>query len=127
MSPEANNTKIIPALYAQFFERKAELPPPLDRYIYGACNCLSPGQRSREDELVYLVSLNVAKGSPVPAGMKVWQLPALTCALFRHRGPVFRVGETYNYIYGSWLPRSDYDMAEGPSVERSDEAFGDGG
>jgi len=30
------------------------------------------------------------------------------------------------YIYGTWLERSDYALADGPSLERYDERFGDG-
>jgi len=127
MSPDANNTTVIPRLYGRFFARQAELPPPLDGFIYGACRCLPPRERSREDELVYLVSVSVPPGSPVPKGLKIWQVPELTCALFRHRGPIARIGDTYNYIFGTWLPRSDYDLADGPNIERSDESFGDGG
>lgn len=127
MSPEANNLAIIPPLFKRFCSRWGELPPTLDGFTYGACRCLPPDQRTREDELLYLVSVSVAPGSPVPPGMTTWQIPALTYAHFTHRGPVARLNETINYIFGAWLPRSDYQHAGSPELERYDERFGDGG
>jgi AraC family transcriptional regulator len=127
MSPDANNHQVIPQLFGQFFARKAELPAALDQYTYGACNCLPEKDRTREDELVYLAGVSVPENSPVPKGMKAWRVPALTYAVFQHRGAITRLGETLNYIYGTWLPRSDYDQADGPSLERYDDRFGDGG
>ncbi len=127
MSPEANNQKIIPPLFKQFSGRKAELPPALDGFTYGACTSLPEKMRTREDELVYLAGISVASGAHLPAGMKVWKIPALTYALFQHRGPVGRMGETFNYIYGTWLPRAKYKLARGASLERYDGRFGDGG
>ena len=59
--------------------------------------------------------------------MKVWRLPATNYALFHHRGPVGRIGETFNYIYGTWLPRSKYKLAPSASLERYDGRFGSGG
>jgi AraC family transcriptional regulator len=127
MSPEANNLVQIPPLFDRFFKRRAELPPALDGFTYGACNCLPADQRTREDELVFLVSAHVAADAKIPAGMKTWRLPARTYAHFTHRGPINRLRETISYIYGAWLPRSDFHCADGPQLERYDGRFGDGG
>lgn len=127
MSPEANNHQVIPALFKQFFARRSELPPVAGDVTYGAANCLPESQRTREDELLYLVCVDVPKSTPVPTGMKVWEVPALQYALFQHQGPITRIDETYGYIYGTWLARSEYQQADGPSLERYDERFGDGG
>jgi AraC family transcriptional regulator len=127
MSPEANNHQVIPQLFTQFFQRRAELPATKDGVTYGACHCLPPAQRTREDELVYLVGVDVPKGTTVPAGMKVWEVPAATYAIFTHRGPITRIDETYAYIFGTWMPRADYSPVDAPNVERYDGRFGDGG
>ncbi len=127
MSPDANNHQIIPPLFDRFFARKAEAPPALDGFTYGACDCLPEKERTREDELAYLAGVSVAKNAPVPGGMTTWRVPAAKYALFLHRGPVTRIGETMSYIYGTWLARSDYALADGPSLERYDGRFGDGG
>lgn len=127
LSPEANNMIVIPPLYKKFFSRQAEMPPALDGFTYGSCDYPPEGHRSREDELVYLVGSSVAPTSAVPTGMTVWRIPALTYAHFTHRGPISQLSETINYVYGAWLPRSEYERAVGPELERYDERFGDGG
>lgn len=127
MSPDANNMALIPALFDKFFSVRDTLPTALDGFTYGACNGLPEDQRSHEDELTYLVSINVSRDTPVPEGMKIWRIPALTYAHFTHRGPINKLTETINYAYGAWLLRSDYERVEGPELERYDDRFGDGG
>lgn len=127
MSPEANNQEVIPALFGQFFARRAELPVARDAFTYGACDVAPAGSEARPGEMLYLVSVSVAKDAPVPEGMTVWHLPARMYALFQHRGPITRIGETMGHIFGGWLPHSDYESIDGASLERYDERFGDGG
>ncbi|HEX2855765.1 MAG TPA: GyrI-like domain-containing protein [Opitutaceae bacterium] len=127
MSEHANNHKVIPPLYGRFFARKPELPPALDHYNYGAARPVSETSRTREDELVYLAGQSVPPRTPAPTGTAIWRLPARTYAIFRHRGPVVRIDETLGYIYGTWLPNSDYELAGDFSIERYDESFCDGG
>lgn len=127
MSPDANNLQVIPPLFDRFFARRGELPPALDGFTYGACNCLPADQRTRDDELVYLVGIRVAADAPVPAGMTTWTLPERRYAHFVHRGPVTRLSETINHAHGAWLLRSPYELADGPELERYDERFGHGG
>jgi len=87
MSPEANNQQVIPPLFRQYFARQAELPPALDKFTYGACDCLPEHERTRKDELSYLVGASVADRPPVPAGMTIWCVPPHTYALFRQPWP----------------------------------------
>jgi len=58
--------------------------------------------------------------------MTAWRIPPRIYAHFTHRGPVSRLNETINYIFGAWLPRSDYHHVDGPELERYDDRFGDG-
>jgi len=127
MSPDANNHLVVPALFGQFLARRTELPGARDGFTYGACHCLPLAERAREDELIYLASVHVPPRTTVPPGMKSWRIPACTHALFQHRGPITGIDQTMKYIYGTWLPRSGYELAEGPSLERYDDRFGDGG
>jgi AraC family transcriptional regulator len=128
MSPDANNHKVIPPLFGRFFARKSELPPALDNCTYGATRCAPKTERSRDDELVYLAGQSVKPRTAVPTGMALWRLPAQTYAIFVHRGPVVRIDDTLTYIYGTWLPHSEYEPVGEGSLERYDpERYGDGG
>ena len=126
-SPDANNLAVIPPLYGKFNARRRSLPAPIDGYTYGACRCPADATRRHPDELEYLVSVNVAPGTRAPVGTALWKIPAGTYALFTHRGPIAKLGETINYVFGTWLPRSKFVHADGPNFDRSDERFGDGG
>lgn len=123
MSETPNNHVVIPALFDAFFARRMDLPPALDRYVYGANQCAPASRRTRPDELLYLVGLKLPETLPVPAGMVRWSVPAMTYAHFVHHGPVRKIGETVGYIFGTWLPNSGYDYGDGPCVERYDDRF----
>ena len=127
MSPDADNLDVIPKLYARFCPLIGSLPRPQDKYIYGVARCPTDARRRHPDELEYLASINVAAGTEARPPLELWRIPAGTYACFTHRGPVAKLGETINYAFGSWLPRSRYVHAGGPNLDRQDERFGDGG
>lgn len=127
MAPTANNLDVIPKLYARFCPLIPSLPPAQDGYIYGAARCPADSAQRDPDELEYLASLNVAPDEKPKPPLELWTIPAGTYACFTHRGPVAKLGETINYAFGSWLPRSKFVHGEGPNLDRQDERFGDGG
>lgn len=126
-SPDADNLDVVPKLYERFCPMIAKLPRPQDKYIYGAARCPTDSQRRHPDELEYIASINVAPGTKAEPPLTMWHIPAGTYACFTHRGPVAKLGETINYAFGSWLPRSKYAHTGGPNLDRQDERFGDGG
>tara|TARA_Y100000385_G_scaffold273248_1_gene314934 strand:- start:154 stop:633 length:480 start_codon:yes stop_codon:yes gene_type:complete len=46
----------------------------------------------------------------IPAGMESVQIDAGTYAKFRHKGVATDFFRTSQYIYGTWLPSSGYDL-----------------
>lgn len=127
MSPDADNLDVVPKLYHRFCPLLPSLQPQQDKYIYGAARCPADAQRRHPDELEYLASINVAPEVKAKPPFTIWSIPAGTYACFTHRGPVAKLGETINYAFGSWLPRSKFVHADGPNLDRQDERFGDGG
>jgi AraC family transcriptional regulator len=53
----------------------------------------------------------------VPNGMVSRTIPAHLYAVFRHDGAVSSLPDTMKYIWGSWLPKSDYEYVEKPDFE----------
>jgi AraC family transcriptional regulator len=127
MSPDADNTDVVPRLYARFCPMIAQLQPQVDQYVYGAVRCPADADRRHPDELEYLAGINVVPSRQAEAPLTLWRIRASTYACFTHRGPVAKLGETINYAFGSWLPRSDYVHTGAPNLDRQDERFGDGG
>lgn len=127
MSPDADNLDVVPKLYARFCPMLATLPPPQDSYIYGAARCPADQELRHPDEREYLAAINVADGTKAKAPLQLWRIPAGVYACFTHRGPVANLGETINYAFGTWLPRSAFVHGDGPNLDRQDERFRDGG
>ena len=60
---------------------------------------------------------------PVPAGMEQRVVEAGKWAVFTHKGPVRRLGETMEFIFKTWLPNSGMKMRKGPQMEVYDRRF----
>lgn len=65
----------------------------------------------------YICAVEVSDFDDVPKGMISRTIPAQLYAAFRHEGPISYLPETLKYIWGSWLPKSDYDYVERPDIE----------
>ncbi len=127
MSPDADNLAVVPKLYQRFCPLIPSLPPMQDKYIYGAARYPSDQDRRHPDEREYLASISVAAGTKAKSPLTLWHIPASTYACFTHHGPIARFGETINYVFGTWLPRSKFVHGDSPNLDRQDERFGDGG
>lgn len=50
----------------------------------------------------------------LPEGMDAYTLPGGVYAVFLHRGPAATFPETAHYIYGTWIPGSEYELDNRP-------------
>jgi AraC family transcriptional regulator len=69
----------------------------------------------------YLAGFETKNTDNVPDGMSTWSLPEQTYAIFFCTLPTLMV--VLDHIYGSWLPESKYQRADGPEFELYDEKF----
>ena len=122
MSQESsNNMQVIPALWQELHARRHDLPDCIiDRIsVIGGI-----AQKMPDRNLEYLAGVMVSDGNvEVPEGMTKRRIPAGEYAVFTHRGPVRNLGHTKNYIYGSWLPKSGRERADGPQFSLYSENF----
>jgi AraC family transcriptional regulator len=65
----------------------------------------------------YICSVKVSDFDNVPEGMISRIIPEHLYAVFRHNGPMSSLPETLKYIWGSWLPKSNYEYVEKPDFE----------
>ena len=72
-------------------------------------------------EFDYFAGMEVSSTAAIPASMVALDVPAQTYAVFPCTLPT--IPETYQEIYGIWLPRSGYLRAPGPELEVYGEAF----
>jgi AraC family transcriptional regulator len=126
LSPDQNNFTVIPALWDTLFRRIDEIPGRREEFSLGLCRSLPEGmERMHDDQFYYIAGVPVQSVDEVPTGMVSTVIPARTYAMFTHRGRLNRLQETMNYIYGSWLPNSDRERADGsvPDLEWYDGRF----
>ncbi|MFT4716417.1 MAG: AraC family transcriptional regulator [Paracoccaceae bacterium] len=65
----------------------------------------------------YICAVEVSDFDTIPKGMIARTIPQHLYAAFRHKGPISYLPETLKYIWGSWLPKSDYDYVDKPDFE----------
>jgi AraC family transcriptional regulator len=65
----------------------------------------------------YICSVEVTDFDDIPEGMITRTIPEHLYAAFRHKGPLSYLPETLKYIWGSWLPKSNYEYVEKPDFE----------
>jgi AraC family transcriptional regulator len=53
----------------------------------------------------------------VPEGMETFILPAGLYAVFQYKGSPKDYAPTFQYIFGTWFPRSNYDIDDRPHFE----------
>lgn len=68
-------------------------------------------------KFTYICAAQVESFDHVPPGMITREIEAQTYAKFTHIGPLENLEETLRYIWGSWLPKSDYEYANKPDFE----------
>lgn len=67
--------------------------------------------------------VEVAGFDNVPAGMETLEIPGGLYAIFRHVGSSATGPQTFSYIFGTWLPNSDYELDNRPHFEMLGEKY----
>jgi len=117
----------IPGLWHKFMRVIGEIKNRINNNVaYGICECVSEfdAKNFNEDtEFTELVCVEVSKFDNIPEGMVGRTLQTQKYAVFTHRGPLTNLRSTYDYIYGTWLKNSGYEIAEADDFEYYDERF----
>ena len=60
---------------------------------------------------LYLAAVDLQEADLAATACVTKTFPALTCARFTHAGPIRDLALTYDYVYSTWLPKSDHAHA----------------
>lgn len=123
LSPEANSHQVIPGLWDTFLKRMGEIPTAAQGTLYGLCEPVPKDERSHPEECYYIAGAPVSSLDTMPEGMVGRTVHEATYAVFTHVGKLDTLGRTMGYIYGSWIPNSNYELAAGPDLEVYDHRF----
>lgn len=71
----------------------------------------------------YLCGVEVTDFSRTPARFSRLNVPPRTYAVFQHPGHVAGLGDTYRWIWNTWLPGESHLAADAPRLERHQATF----
>jgi AraC family transcriptional regulator len=63
---------------------------------------------NRETEFEKWAAIEVTGVETIPEGMEILTIPTGLYAVFIHKGPASEGPRTYQYVFETWLPTSDY-------------------
>lgn len=108
----------IPQLWGAFAARIGEIKHIRNPEIaYG----VSDNMDESTGEFDYVAACEVESAADIPEGMVSVDFPAQTYAVFTCTLPT--IGETFEYIYRTWLPTSGFRRPRSPEFELYDEDF----
>ncbi len=114
LNSDSDNLTVVPALWQEFKIRLKEIPNGLQAQRVAVLNC---GDKEGFDNKVdYLAGILIKNIGELPTGFEQRIIPPGEYAEFTHRGPMKNIEHTMNYIYGSWLPKSGRERADGPDI-----------
>ena len=111
----------LPKLWSAFAPYRDSIPNRIGKDSFG----IYESYQEQEDDVSfsYICTVAVANFDDIPEGMISRELPEQMYAKFVHRGSVANLEQTLKYIWGSWLPKSDYDYVEKPDFELYGQGF----
>ena len=117
---DGKNFKEIPELWERVIKQKLHEKIPNkenDEVLLGICMDFDG-----KDKFTYMIASPVTSTDEVPEGMVVREISTDTYALFTAKGEMPKcIQDAFKYIYGEWLPGSDYKRGCGIDMEWYDE------
>ncbi len=107
----------IPALWYRFGPYIGKVRHQVGAITYGVC---SNGDDTGFD---YLAGVEVSSFSDLDESFRTIVIPVAHYAVFTHRGHVSGLHQTFETIWGRWLPESGRVFAPTPLFERYGEEF----
>ncbi len=66
--------------------------------------CLHDIDMRNKEVFVYYAGIEIDRTFRIPKELKSVNIPESTYAVFKHNGPLSEIDQTYDRIYGSWIP-----------------------
>ena len=102
----------IPQLWQDFCSRDKEIPMANVSNHERSCgvSVMDPSDMGPEAPFDYIACLEVKQDKNVPEGMVYREVPPAKWLVFEHRGGLDKFGQTYDEIYGKYLPSTDWKV-----------------
>ena len=109
----------IPQLWQAFVPHIGSIPGRIGAGTYGLCIPTQPPG----DSFTYVAGVEVAAADGLEAPLQGFAVPAAEYLVFTHEGPLDTLQQTMAYIFGTYLPESDFEPAGTADFERYDDRF----
>ncbi len=116
MSISANKTR---ELWQNFLRRRKDIPNTVGKNLYSIqlyddhyFKTFNPHSTFEK-----LAAIEVTNFNAVPPDMEAFTLPSGLYAVFLHKGAAATAPTTFNYIFSTWLPDSEYSLDIRPHFE----------
>lgn len=107
----------IAQIWDTFVPRMGEMPQSPEPHVsYGLMDNFDA------DGVDYMAGNPISNTAKLPQSMSRWDVPANTYAVFDTT--LATIGQTFDDIFGKWLPTSGYQQVAAPYFERYPETFG---
>lgn len=122
MSLTKNTTR---ELWREFMKRRHEIRNCVgtDLYSIQIFDELYFKAFNPHSEFEKLAAAEVSNFNDVPPGMDTFTLPSGLYAVFLHKGAASTGAVTFNYIFSTWLPNSEYHLDNRPHFEMLGEKY----
>lgn len=111
-------------LWHEFNSRRVEIENTVNPNVaLGLCEYMP--NITDESEFSYCACVEVTDFEGIPKDITIKTIPTSKYAVFTHKGPMTGLKATYDFIYGTWLPKSDYELAERDTIEWYDSRSSD--
>lgn len=121
----ALDNNVLPDLWSTFNKNISKIikkSNPLK--AYGICENDRPSNQFGENvEYSEIVGVEVTSFEHIPEGMIAKVIPKGKYAVFTHKGSLQKLQETYEYIWGTWIPCSKVELDIRDDFEIYDERF----
>lgn len=110
----------LPELWTSFLPRIHEIHHKvLEPVAYSICRSSPPiiSAITEDDSYKLLIGVEVTSIQGIPAQMRTCKIHAGKYVVFRHKGPVKRLQDTYHFIWGHWLQHTDKELDERDDFE----------
>jgi AraC family transcriptional regulator len=122
-APDSNHDIVLPELWREFVPRLKEIKNRKARMTAGLCELVSDAsKKSHPDEFLYTAGTEVTAFDTIPHGMVARTVPAGRYAVFTHKGKMEMLEYTMNYIFGSWLSNSGFELRDAADIELYDDS-----
>ena len=104
-------------LWSSFMPRKHEIQNQLSQDLFNI-QVNPTGFSFQPDEIfVKWAAVSVSNFDFVPNEMEILEIPEGLYAVFLHKGDASKARETFGYIFGVWLPNSEFELDQRPHFE----------